>query len=62
MNTPRTPRPRYDALDDELQIALNECGLCDVRGRWLEDGPFFEWVRVQRRALGFKLKAQRAAN
>ncbi|MFO0624058.1 MAG: AAA family ATPase [Polyangiales bacterium] len=56
------PRPRYDTLDEELQIALNECGLCDVRGRWLEDGPFFEWVRVQRRALGFKLKAQRAAN
>jgi WD40 repeat protein/predicted amidohydrolase len=57
-----TPRPRYDTLDDELQIALNECGLCNVRGRWLEDGPFFEWVRVQRRALGYKLKAQRAAN
>lgn len=41
-----TTKPVYKDLTRDEQEVLRETGLCNASGQWLDDGPFFEWIRL----------------
>jgi WD40 repeat protein len=38
-------KPIYRDLRREDQKILRDTGLCDARGQWIDDRPFFEWIQ-----------------
>jgi uncharacterized protein YjbI with pentapeptide repeats len=38
-------RPIFRDLPLELRNLVVDCGLCSIAGAWLDDKPFFDWIR-----------------
>jgi len=38
-------RPIFRDLPLELRNLVVDCGLCSITGAWLDDRPFFDWIR-----------------
>jgi WD40 repeat protein len=43
----REKRPTFHTLSPEERELLVEAGLCTQAGTWLEDRPFFDWLRTR---------------
>ncbi|WP_309893182.1 pentapeptide repeat-containing protein [Archangium sp.] len=44
-SSPDAGLPQVRALSPEDRKILRDTGLCDSLGRWLEDKPFYDWLR-----------------